>query len=806
MIIRVKAFWLCLLFLLLTAVTVKTLSTSFIPLNSAGNLLNPYTGLWRHRTFTGLPKPAGLTGKVTVQYDKDQIPHIFADNDADLYFAQGLVTARDRLWQMDFISRVAAGRLSEVMGEKTVELDKMFISTGLPQAAQESLELSLNDPISKMALESYAQGVNAFIKTLKPSQYPYEFKLLGYEPEEWTPLKSILLVKFMAFQLAGYNRDLALTRSRLRLNEEDFNQLFPIESAVVEPIIPREKLWSFEKRAPEPPENLFRASVDLIQAGITPNENNGSNNWAVNGNKSVTGKPIVANDVHLDYALPALWYAVQLISPTQNVMGGTIPGGPGVIIGFNRSTSWAVTSAMTDVLDWYELRFRDSNQREYLHDGDWRPVITHEHTLKVRGRDPITLSLRRTHYGPIPYAANETPNLPSIPRGASMRWAVLDPSNEIKSFVLLNRAKTFKDCQTALESIGTPAQNFICADNKNNIGIFHNGNFPIRWAGQGRMIGDGSDPAYDWKGTIPKDEVPNVINPSRGFVSSANQKPTDETYPHYLGWKWDVSYRGSRINELLKAKSKLSVDDFKQMQKDVTSGVAKSVLPTLITKLEALKMSDEDKEALKALKAWDLKHTKESVGASIWMAFWKELESAIWKDKFPDPKLFQYPSIEQTVQLIMNDPTSHFFDRRNTNEVETLDTAIASSFKAALAELRSKLGSDVSDWTWSEFQPTKMEHITKIPGLGSGSLDVAGQAQSLFANTGKHGPDWKMIVQLGDVPKAHYIFPGGQSGDPTSNHYMNLLDDWAKSELHEMNYYLNSEKTNSNLQTTIELQ
>ncbi len=800
-----KAFWLCLLFLSLTALSVKLLSTSFIPLNSAANLLNPYTGLWRHRTVKALPKPEGLTGKVTVQYDKDHIPHIFAENDADLYLTQGFVTARDRLWQMDFISRVAAGRLSEVMGDKTLELDKMFISMGLPQAAKESLDLSLTDPISKVALESYAQGVNEYIKSLKASQYPYEFKLLGYEPEEWTPLKSLLLVKFMAFQLAGYNRDLALTRSRLRLNEEDFNQLFPVHSSVVEPIVPKDKTWSFEKRAPEPPETFFRASVDLIQTGITPNENNGSNNWAVNGSRSKTGKPIVANDVHLDYALPALWYAVQLVSPTQNVMGGTIPGGPGVIIGFNRSTSWAVTSAITDVLDWYELRFRDSNQLEYLHDGDWRPVITNEHILKVRGRDPITLNLRRTHYGPIPYGVNETPNFPSIPRGASMRWAVLDPSNEIKSFILLNRAKTFKECQSALEFYGSPAQNFICADNKNNIGIFHNGNFPIRWPGQGRMIGDGSDPAYDWKGTIPKEEIPHLINPARGYVSSANQKPIDETYPHYLGFKWDVSYRAARINDLLKSKSKVSTEDFKQMQKDVTSSMAKSILPVLIAKLELMQMPEDDKEALSALKAWDYQHTKDSVGASIWMALWKELESAIWKDKFPDPKIFQYPSIEQTIQLILNDPSSKFFDVRNTDEVETLDTAIASSFKAALAELRSKIGSNVEDWTWSEFQPTKIEHITKIPGLGSGNLDVAGQAQSLFAHTGKHGPDWKMIVELGERPKAFYIFPGGQSGDPTSGQYMDLLDNWANSELREMNYYLSSEKTNSNLLNTFEL-
>ncbi len=169
------------------------------------------------------------------------------------------------------------------------------------------------------------------------------------------------------------------------------------------------------------------------------------------------------------------------------------------------------------------------------------------------------------------------------------------------------------------------------------------------------------------------------------------------------------------------------------------------------------------------------------------------------------PKLFQYPSLEQTIDLIVNDQNSHFFDRRNTNEIETIDTAISSSFKAAVSDLRSNLGSDVKDWVWSEYQPTKIEHITKIPGLGSDSLDVAGHAQSLFANTGKHGPDWKMIVQLGETPKAYYIFPGGQSGDPTSNHYMNLLPDWAESDLHEMNYYLKPENTNVNLLSTVEL-
>jgi penicillin amidase len=648
------------------------------------------------------------------------------------------------------------------------------------------------DPITVAALEAYAKGVNDYIKKLRPRDYPFEYKVLDYAPEEWSPVKSVLLIKFMAFHLSGYSRDLALTRSRLRLNEIDFKELFPVDSQAKEPIIPADHPWNFKSRAPSAPSSEFQASLEMIQPTLAPHPDNGSNNWAVGPLKSSTGFPIVANDVHLEYSLPSLWYQVQLTSPQQNVMGASLPGAPGVVIGFNNKVAWAVTNGGADVMDWYELRFRDGNQREYLHDGQWRPVISQEQKLLVRGEEAQTLILRRTHYGPIPYTLKEQPFLNYVPKGVALRWAALDPSNELRSFLQLNHAQNYKECREALAEYGSPGQNFICADNQGDFGLTQAGHVPIRWTGQGRMIADGTDSNYDWRGWIPFDELPTVTNPARGFVSSANQKPTGPSYPHYLGWRFAEDYRGTRINQLLRSQAKISPEQIKEMQKDTLSLPAQAVLPTLLKLVPQKNLRPIEVEMLKILKSWDYKCTADSQGATLFNIWWQQLTSQIWSDKFPDPVQFQYPSLEKTIDLILRDPHSKWFDRRDTEVVETLPDLLQKSLRLSSDEIQKRWGFHPQKWLWSTYQPTTLKHLARLPGFSLENLKVAGQAQALFANTGTHGPDWKMVVALGPQPRAWFIYPGGQAGDPTSRYYQTFVSEWATSSLREMNFYTES--------------
>ena len=759
-----------------------------------GRTLDPRGGLWarpvpifeNEKTPTELKIP-GLTGKVEIQVDRDQIKHIFAENDRDLYMAQGFVIASERLWQMEFLTRLAAGRLSEIFGRRTLEIDKLFIKLGIPEAARKSAELAEQDPASVAAIQAYTDGVNAWIKGLTPDKLPFEYKLLGQEPELWNIYKVGLLLKFMAWNLSAHSYDLPLSRSQGKLHPQDFAELFALSFEPPEPIIPRGTKWDFASRAPEAPKEPFESDLRKLDPILSPHPANGSNNWAVMGKKSTTGLPIVSNDIHLGLHLPSLWYEIQLKSPNQNVYGVALPGAPGIVLGFNDKLAWGGTNGGTDILDWYELRYRDEKKSEYLFDGQWRPVVSQDVEIKIRGEPSLTLLTRQTHLGPIVYDESESPYNPLIPKGLAMRWAALDPSNELKVFLAINRAKTVSECRAAIQNFDTPDQNFLCADSTGDVGMWHMGKYPVRWPGQGRTISDGSKSAWEWKGWIPREEVPGIKNPARGFVSSANQPPADGLYPHYLGWPFETPYRGMRINEILTSKAKFSPEDLVKMQGDVLSIPAREVLPKL---LEALAKSPPDesvKPFVELLKKWDFRYTEESVAATIYHRWYQKLVTAMWSPYLPDSVEYLYPTMQKTLELITAHPDSKWFDDPNTPGRETLNERALSAFTKAVDSLESELGSfSEKNWAWATARPTSFTHIGRVPGLGQTDFPAAGSEHTIFANHGAHGPAWKVVVALGPKPKAWGIYPGGQSGDPTSPFYDNFLEPWRKNEMKEI--------------------
>jgi len=779
-------------------------------------LLSPFTGLWQRARSPFDPgtkahryELAGLHGRVEVQIDSDQIKHVFAENDDDLYFAQGWISAADRLWEMEFLTRLAAGRLAEIVGAKALPYDRLFRKLGIPDAAKETAALMLQDSDTGPALRAYAAGVNAYIQTLDPKRLPFEYRLLGQKPETWTTEKAALLLKLMTFNLSGHSIDLQLTRSRSVLTREEFDELFPLDlrAQMPDPVIPKGTNWSFGASPPHSPKSEFVADLKVLDRLPQPNPANGSNNWVVSGKKSTTGLPILSNDIHLDYGLPSLWYEMQLVSPRQNVYGIALPGAPGIILGFNQKIAWGVTNGGSDVLDWYQLRYRDDRRNEYLYDGNWRPVVSREVEIRIKNAKPETLLLRSTHFGPVVYEDSEVPAKPWIPKGLAMRWAGLDPGNELKSFLLLNRAKTADECRAALENYQNPSQNFVCADSGGKIGLWHMGRFPVRWAGQGRLISDGSSTEYDWKGWVPRTDVPSVKNPERGFLSSANQFPTDERYPYYLGWPYAPPWRGTRINDVLRQKKKFSPEDLVRMQTDTYAVPAREALPALLGATLPQVLDEPEKEALAELQKWDFHFSADSVAATIFHAWFQTVQKRLWSQRFPDPADYFYPRDWTTLRLIREQPDSKWFDDPATPKRETLRTVAAASLKEALSEITERMGtSNIKKWQWGRYHPTRFGHIAKIPGLGAPPMAMDGVDYSILANQGHHGPVWKMVVALGPKPRAWAVYPGGQSGDPTSPYFDNFLEPWRRGQMKEVVFLAKATEQSPRLEKSIRLE
>ncbi|MCH9008453.1 penicillin acylase family protein, partial [candidate division KSB1 bacterium] len=330
-----------------------------------GKFLDPFHGFWQNAETANTPVEKQLTlpdldAPITILYDDRSVPHIFAENDHDLYFAQGYLTARDRLWQMGFQTRAAAGRLSEVLGRRTLAYDRFQRRIGMTYGARNALKAMAADSVVRRIIHAYTAGVNAYIQTLTPETYPVEYKILDYAPEEWTPLKCALLLKYMAWMLTGRSTDLKITNTLARFGAAVVHDLFPEYPENMDAVIPAGTPWRFDPVKVEKPDSGFLPRA--VRAGLQfePHSGNGSNNWVVSGKKTISGFPLLANDPHLGLSLPSIWYEVQLINPSVNVYGVSLPGVPNVIVGFNEKIAWGVTNAGADVMDWYEIKFQDA--------------------------------------------------------------------------------------------------------------------------------------------------------------------------------------------------------------------------------------------------------------------------------------------------------------------------------------------------------------------------------------------------------------------------------------------------------------
>jgi penicillin G amidase len=794
----------------ITLVLIWALQTKFGDIPPLGKFLNPATGFWQNAESKNTNAEetlqlGGLQGKVIIKFDEHRIPHIFADNDHDLYYAQGYLTAHDRLWQMDIQTRSAAGTLAEIAGPKALGIDRYHRRMGMTYGAENTVKGMMKDPVMKMIVEAYTDGVNSYIHHLNKKDYPIEFKLLDYAPGEWKPINCAYLLKLMSETLAGGSDQFAMTNNLQVFGAKTVNELFPDYPFHEDPIIPVGTKWNFKPLPiPKPSAGFIAQMTDNKPKERVPGI--GSNNWAIAGSKSANGYPILANDPHLNLTFPSIWYQMQMSSPTVNVYGVTLPGAPCVVIGYNQNISWGVTNVDADVLDWYQIKFKDKSKNEYWYKNRWNKTQKRIEVINIRGEKPVYDTVIYTHHGPVVYdnSSQKPKDRDNIPVGDALRWIAHDESDEFMTFYLLNRGKNYNDYRKALTYFTAPAQNFIFADRDKDIAITPNGKLPLKFKDQGKFILDGSDPANDWHGWVPYDQNPTVKNPPRGFVSSANQSPTDTTYPYYINSRFEQYYRANRINKKLAVMQKATVDSMRLMQMDTYSTMAADVLPTMLKYVDPSKLNDDQIKALEIIKKWSKYYTADSEGASIFDSWWYNFFHLTWDDKFGRKDVvLNYPSYDQTERLLLTQPNSKWFDNTKTSPIETCADIVMQAFTSAVTDLVKTKGKPGAKWQWGLVKDTYINHLANLPGFGTGDFSAGGRGGVINALRWNNGPSWRMVVQMGPQVKGYGVFPGGESGNPGSYYYKDMFETWRDGKLNELLFLQSPDEISDRIKSTL---
>jgi penicillin amidase len=788
-----------------------------------GYFLSPQHGFWKNAekvnaNFDASIVANDLKGNVDVYMDDRLVPHIYADHDDDAYFVQGYLHAKYRLWQMDFQTRVAAGRLSEIAGADKLSIDRFFRRLGMVYGAEQT-EAYINEhnPVMKATVDAYTAGVNAYLKQLSPEDLPFEYKLMNYAPEEWTPKKTYLFLMFMSYDLTGRSAsaDLQLTNTRDYLGYDLFNTLFTNQQDSLDPIIPKGTLFAQPSITPMQPIGADIAYLKKQDSSTNasavnntpeaPDKNNGSNNWAVSGSKTRSGRPILCSDPHLGLNLPSLWYEVQITTPTHSTYGASFPGSPAVIIGFNDSLAWGVTNAGRDVLDYYELKFKDSTQKEYWFNGNWLATTNRQEVIKVKDSADVIENIAMTHWGPAMFDAHYQ-NLQSKGRNLAVKWTGLNASTGVETFYKLNRAKNFDDYLSAISLWKCPGQNFVFASKTGDIAIKQQGSFVARWERQGDFIMPGQDSSYDWQGIIPNDENPMIKNPERGFVSSANQKSVDPTYPYYLGTASSFPlYRGISVNKRLGIMNQITANDMQLLQTDNYNVFAEAARPALMKFIDLSTLSADASRMVNIMTSWNLYNNKNEKGITVFKIIWDSVETSVWGDELAgSPIPLTAPESYVLLDQMNKDSNWSVADDVTTkNKIETLKEQVNVGVEKAtkiLLELEKE-----NKLSWSSFKATRVSHLTKIPALSRLNLPIGGGENIINATTDLHGPSWRMVVHLTDEIEAYGLYPGGQSGNPGSPYYDTFVNYWAAGKYYRL-LFLPKEKLVANERTKWHIQ
>ena len=770
----------------LTVLCTWMLNQRFESYPPLGKLLNPASGFWANTEMERISAPSelkieGLSAPVTVYWDENLIPHISAQTSRDLYIVQGYVTAFHRLWQMEFQLFKTEGRLSEVLGTVTAKYDQRQRRKGLRYAAEEMWKEVSKDPKTRSMLEAYSEGVNAYINTLSYRDYPIEYKLLDYKPGAWSPYKSCLLIKEMGDILSLDDRDIENSNLIQQLGQETFDLLFSEQYPQQSYVIPSGTSFNFE------PLPLPSASHDTLALRLPPRKkgpspHHGSNTVVIGPGKSRDSLVLFSCSPDLDLNLPSTWYLNHLIEPEGQVMGGTIPGLPGVVIGFNDSIAWGLANAERDLSDWYEVRFTDTSRQEYYYNNDEYKTKIRVETIYVRDQKPIYDTVVYTHHGPVVYDRNFSEGLSSS-LNLARRWSGYYPSNEFAMIYYVNRARNYEDFRKAIAHLKTPSQNISFASASGDIAIHEQGYYPLKWIGQGKFVMDGSKSVNDWYMPIPNEHVLWAKNPAQGFLSAANQYPVDHTYPYYIYSYNFEHFRGRRLDERLQSMENIRSKDLIRLQNDNFNYIAYESLPLMLDSLDRRLLSVEESQVYGILSRWDYFNDANLTAPTYFETWFDLLVESIWDEihLLPNPKY--EPSIYHTIQLMRNHPTLSFYDRVSTSKRETLGTLIADTFKKSVTRLIDWKEAHHQSPTWAKVRGTEIRHLLRLEPFGVYDVPTGGNHNIINAIKGNHGPTLRIVVAFSKgQAQAWAIYPGSQVGNPGHTAYAEWITRWAEAD------------------------
>jgi penicillin G amidase len=735
---------------------------------------------------TSLPQTAGTitlagpSAEIRITRDAAGVPHIAAASDRDAAFALGFLHAGDRLFQMDMMRRLGAGRLSEVLGEATFVTDRQMRTLGLYRAAERQFP-ALSPPLQGV-LEAYAAGVNAYLA--QGGTLPPEYALLRVAPEEWRPADSLVWGKYMALLLSGnYRRELAHARIATHVTTEQLAQLFPDYPA--EAPVTLATLAALYRALPL--DRMLAALPDAVGPTFA------SNNWVVDGKHSVSGKPLLANDPHLPFATPDVWYLARIDTPELHLAGATSPGAPFVVIGHNQRIGWGLTTTESDVEDLFIERPDPADPNRYLAPGGSLPFETRQETINVRGSGAVSITIRTTRHGPV--ISDSGGPASAAPNGDVLALQATFLAGEDRTpegLWGISRAKNWQEFNAALENVVAPQENIVYADTDGNIGFTAPARVPIRAKGDGWMPVPGWSGEFDWTGFVPFAELPRALNPPSGRFVSANNKIVPDEYRYFLGRDWDLPNRAARITALLDATPRQSPDSSASIQADTLSLGAQELLP-LMTAIAP--ENERAAAALAMLKGWDGRMVTDQIAPLIFTAWLRDLNRILFAERLGNAFANYWDLRPNVIAGILRQHQEWCSDPARPG-VANCPARLAESLRNALDQLTARYGSDMARWSWGRPHMAVFPHpfFARIPVLnGLFMVAVPADGGTDTVNRGgisiqdaerpyrdRHGAGLRMILDFADLDSSRFIVVPGQSGNPLSHHYADLLEPWRR--------------------------
>ena len=731
-----------------------------------------------------------LTGTVTVYRDSLGIPHIYAENEVDLYRTVGYVMAQDRLWQMDLLRRVTTGRLSEVLDPGLVETDRLF--RALDFTGKSRKVIAETDPEILRCIEAYTDGVNQFIDR-NQKNLPFEFTMLGYKPDPWEIEHTYNLIGYMAWDLSsGWNTEMSLYKIQQLVSDTLFKELLPDMKYHDIPVIPDfmspDHTLELQTAMSEAIETIEALGLQVFEA---------SNNWAISGKKSLTGMPLMANDMHLGLNAPGIWYQMhQVIEGKLNVTGVALPCTPFIIAGHNEDIAWGFTNVTVDDLDFYLETINPADSNQYLLDGEWQDMRIVKEEIPVKGEDePVVRINRFTHRGPVVSEFKEVKD-----KVISAHWQGNEMSNEVRTVYLLNHAGNWEEFRDALRTFTSVSQNVVYADRFGNIGLQVAAGVPIRYSG-GILVYPGDTSLYDWQGVVPFEELPCSFNPECGYVSSANNKTVSDSYPYYIGTWFSLPWRIGRIRQMLEEEELLGTEEFKMMQRDQHSLKAWDYTRLY---LEALRdqVSGDYLPAYQALAEWDYDMKTSSAAALIFEIMWLELNKAMFQDELAENyrQVAYNPIGDNLIEKTRVTRRSLWCDNVNTpDKIESFQDNIRTAFQWAVDTITSMYGPEVSTWEWGKLHKFVLKHplgsvpiVEKLFKVNRGPYSVGGSDHTVCPFSYPKGKSFisdfgaseRHIFNTANWDSSLTVIPTGISGVPASPHYLDQTQLYINNRYH----------------------